>query len=56
MTRWTAAELPERSALAPTTIVPTPGHFDYARPDAAVWHLNFADPELFFGYGSGLLA
>jgi hypothetical protein len=35
------------------------GAFDYAAPaDPAVvdWYLNFADPHLFFAYGSGLMA
>src|SRR5207253_9864149 len=30
--------------------------FDYAGVDAGVFHLNFADPQLFVAYGSSLLA
>jgi hypothetical protein len=33
-----------------------PGHYDYAGDDRGVWHVNFADPQLFVAYGSPLLA
>jgi hypothetical protein len=56
VTRWAAAALPERLDLAPTVTEAMPGHFDYAGDHRGVWHLNFADPHLFFAYGSALLA
>lgn len=55
LTRWAAAPLPERVALAPTDIAAVPGVYEYG-DDAGVWHVNFADPELFVAYGSRLLA
>jgi hypothetical protein len=51
------AEEPLPAAL-PNHIVdaqPVAGYFDYGS-DAGVWHVNFADPDLFFAYGSALLA
>jgi Poly (ADP-ribose) glycohydrolase (PARG) len=54
VSRWNAASLP--TARTVTEFVPLPGYFDYAGPDAGVWHINFADPHLFFAYGSALLA
>ncbi|MEO8842042.1 MAG: hypothetical protein ABI591_08415 [Kofleriaceae bacterium] len=58
VTRWAAAPLPALT-LAATELVAMPGYFDYAGTtptNAGVWHVNFADPELFFAYGSALLA
>lgn len=55
LTRWAAAPLPATLALAPTDIATVPGHYDYETRDA-LWHVNFADPLLFVGYGSRLLA
>jgi hypothetical protein len=54
VTRWAAAALP--AELAPTEHVAVPGYYDYAGDDAGVWHVNFADPQLFVAYGSPLLA
>lgn len=56
LTRWRAAPLPERVELADTAIAPMPGYYDYAGASAGVWHVNFADPQLFVAYGSALLA
>jgi hypothetical protein len=56
LTRWAAARLPDALALAPTTCTPMAGHFDYAGDHRGVWHLNFADPNLFIAYGGPLLA
>jgi hypothetical protein len=56
LTRWAAAPLPATTRLAATEIIARPGYFDYAGPSDGVWHVNFADPHLFFGYGSALLA
>jgi hypothetical protein len=56
VTRWSAAALPAVAELAPTTVVAVPGVYDYAGETAGVWHVNFADPQLFVAYGSSLLA
>ena len=56
VTRWGATTLPEQVALAHTEIVVTVGGYDYAGDDRGVWHVNFADPQLFVAYGSPLLA
>jgi len=56
LTRWAAAPLPATATLAPTDIAAIAGVYDYAGPAAAVWHVNFADPQLFVAYGSSLLA
>ena len=55
VTRWRGDELPARCELAPPEVVLERGHFGYDGR-RHVWHLNFADPELFFAYGSSLLA
>jgi hypothetical protein len=55
LTRWAAAALPPTLALEATDIVPVSGHYDYETRDA-LWHVNFADPQLFVAYGSALLA
>ncbi len=56
VTRWAAATLPTRVDLAATELVARPGYFDYQAPSDGVWHVNFADPQLFVAYGSRLLA
>ncbi len=56
LTRWKAAELPAACTLVATACTPMPGYFDYAGDQRGVWHVNFADPNLFFAYGSALLA
>ncbi len=56
LTRWKPAELPAACTLGATVCTPLPGYFDYAGDQRGVWHLNFADPNLFFAYGSALLA
>lgn len=57
VTRWRAsAAVTALSPTGATRVEPMSGHFDYAGDDRAVWHVNFADPHLFFGYGSALLA
>jgi hypothetical protein len=54
ITRWRADAVREkRDARLEVEVVPTPFSYDGA---PAVWHVNFADPSLFFGYGGGLLA
>lgn len=60
--RWKALPLPERVELAAAAgrLVARPGFYDYVRepdlPEAVEWHVNFADPRLFFAYGSRLFA
>jgi hypothetical protein len=56
VTRWAPLPLPSLASLSPTRIEPVPTVFDYAGPTDGVWHVNFADPHLFFGYGISLLA
>jgi hypothetical protein len=56
LTRWRALALPATVELAPTEVLAVPGTYDYGGSDAGVWHVNFADPQLFIGYGSALLA
>jgi len=56
LTRWNAAPLPPRVELAATELIATPTYYDYTGGDAATWHVNFADPQLFVAYGSQLLA
>ncbi len=61
-TRWPAFDLPATidpaTGLAP--LESRSGIYDYAPvadlPGAVEWHVNFADPMLFFAYGSGLFA
>src|SRR4029453_11558482 len=55
LTRWAAAALPATRALADTEVVAMSGHYAYETRDG-VWHVNFADPQLFYAYGSALLA
>jgi hypothetical protein len=60
--RWQALDLPREidpaAALARVTGAPTV--YDYVWVDdpagAVEWHVNFADPFLFFAYGTGLFA
>ncbi len=64
VTRWAASPLPEQVAAGSTEQVAMAGYYDYAGASGAggemtsegVWHVNFADPELFVAYGSALLA
>ncbi|MCY1018510.1 hypothetical protein [Pyxidicoccus sp. MSG2] len=56
LTRWRALSLPATVELAATEVLAVPGTYDYSGSDAGVWHVNFADPQLFIGYGSALLA
>lgn len=56
LTRWRAAPLPEVLVLASTELVITSGYYDYLGSGPGVWHVNFADPQLFVAYGSALLA
>lgn len=59
-TRWGAMEPPEAIAAeeAATRVARHDGFYDYAPvlPGAVEWHVNFADPNLFFAYGGGLFA
>mgnify|MGYP000138550059 CR=1 FL=1 len=58
--RWAAMPLPEEVdlAVAEALLEQRPGFYDYepVLEGAAEWHVNFADPDLFFAYASGLFA
>lgn len=56
-TRWAEMALPAEIPHAPKLEI-RPDIFTYPEPatGAMEWHLNFADPNLFFGYGGGLFA
>jgi hypothetical protein len=56
VTRWAAMLLPDHLDLARPAEVAMAGYYDYAGATDGVWHVNFADPALFFAYGSALLA
>src|SRR4051794_22228936 len=62
--RWCAMPLPKSSDTSSKNgrlgIVSRQDVYDYApvdaSPSAVEWHVNFADPDLFFAYGTGLFA
>lgn len=60
--RWEAMPLPESFApdRAVDDVVRHEGFYDYrpvlSAPGAVEWHVNFADPHLFFAYGGPLFA
>jgi hypothetical protein len=63
--RWRSISLAETNELAadyPTEVIVKEGYFTYKgdvdrQPlDSIVWHVNFADKQLFFGYAGGLFA
>ncbi len=54
--RWKPTRLPVALSIDQCSVVTHSGFYDYVPSATSVWHVNFADPELFFGYGSGLLA
>jgi hypothetical protein len=56
VTRWHPLPLPENVAAARCDEKVLAGYYDYPATTAAAWHVNFADPNLFVAYGSGLLA
>ncbi len=60
VSRWAAIELPPTLDPPRRDLVrAVPGFFDYASPDEPgvdEWHVNFADPNLFFGYAGRLFA
>ncbi|HEY3807398.1 MAG TPA: hypothetical protein VGL61_32575 [Kofleriaceae bacterium] len=53
VTRWRVAEV--AASLHATELIAAPGYYAYG-DEPATWHVNFADPYLFYAYGSGLLA
>jgi len=60
-TRWQAMMLPpDLDQRHATTLEAREDVYDYTPPPsdakAIDWHVNFADPQLFFGYGSSLFA
>jgi hypothetical protein len=56
--RFRAMPLPEAAPPSAPAVTHRDDAFSYETPPPGVvaWHLNFADPHLFFAYGSGLLA
>jgi hypothetical protein len=54
VTRWRAGHL--AATWHHTEVVGVRGHYAYDVESAGVWHVNFADPNLFFAYGGALLA
>ena len=56
VTRWHPLALPTEVGAALVEEFVLAGYYDYAASAAATWHVNFADPNLFVAYGSGLLA
>ena len=54
--QWKLPHLPESIPAQRVEISALPGYFDYAVSARSIWYLNFADPRLFFAYGSGLFA
>ncbi len=57
--RWELAALPDLSdqmTIPECAIEVVPDIYLYDSANAAAWHVNFADPNLFVAYGSGLLA
>ncbi len=59
-TRWAAMPVPESidAAQAVERVEVRRGIYDYSpvQESAVEWHVNFADPDLFFGYSSSLFA
>ena len=61
ITRWAAMEFPATVGQAPSVVVevqPNPYRYELVSDPAVTreWHVNFADGNLFFGYGSWLFA
>lgn len=56
VSRWAARPLPAEYALSRCEVVVRPAVYDYTPAAWPVWHVNFADPQLFVAYGSPLLA
>ena len=59
VTRWPKWQMVEPILFSPTKIDLRPGYFDFHPaddPQTMEWHVNFADPKLFYGYSSGLFA
>ncbi|MDB5347206.1 MAG: hypothetical protein JWP89_5583 [Schlesneria sp.] len=54
--QWKPRGLPESIPSRASEVIVQQGYFDYAPSTNSAWHLNFADPRLFFAYGSGLFA
>ncbi|MGH7281811.1 MAG: hypothetical protein ACRELY_09835 [Polyangiaceae bacterium] len=54
--RFAPIALPERVPSARPALTVRPTVFEYPAESAGIWHVNFADPQLFIAYGSALLA
>ena len=63
VTRWRAGDIAaltrrgdDSASGRDTEVIGVRGHYTYDVESAGVWHVNFADPSLFFAYGGALLA
>lgn len=56
VTRWPPLEVPVEVPATRVEELVLAGYYDYAPSPESSWHVNFADPNLFVAYGSGLLA
>lgn len=60
VTRWPQLSLNEIVLSPALDVQVIPNFYDYGpwsdEPSVVEWHVNFADPRLFFGYGSRLFA
>ena len=54
--RWQPGALPLQLLNHQPVISIKPSVYDYAGPSEGVWHVNFADPDLFVAYAGRLLA
>lgn len=54
--RWKVADLPPVVQAHPLKVEVEADVYSYPPSPDAAWHVNFADPDLFVAYGSGLLA
>jgi hypothetical protein len=55
-TRWDVARMPESLSSRCPKVEVEADVYSYSSSRCAVWHVNFADPDLFVAYGSALLA
>jgi hypothetical protein len=55
-TRWEVARMPETLPSRCPKVEVEADVYSYSSSGPGVWHVNFADPDLFVAYGSALLA
>ena len=54
ISRWRAGDI--AATRAAIEVIAARGHYRYDAASDAIWHVNFADPAVFFAYGAALLA